>query len=828
MKIAVVRIHWRPWMILGWCAIVSGCATTPVFRGGQVLLPVIVATDASPEEHDGARELARVLEKMSGIAWPVRPAVRPGEKGFYIGAGRTVARAAPALKLAPDLVAPKAGEVGPDAFRIRTRNGGVTIEGATPEATCYAIAWLLQRYAGVRWYAPGANGEIVPRRAEWSLPRLQVTIEPAYVSREITGLESTEEVAWAQHNGLRGRLEFSHALSRIFPPTLIARHPDWAPLLQGKRFDPRSPAERAWQPNLALPEVAEHAAQVAAAFARKPARPSFSLGINDNVRFDESAATRALVEPLRYFRGKPDYSPLVFTFMNRAADSFARTNPDNYLGCLAYFWCENPPPFPLRPNVLPFVTKDRSQYFDANYRAEDLVLMSRWGASGARAFGLWEYAYGQNFLVPRQTLAALAESVREGWQRGARGYFAEVGPHWGFDAFKVWMLAQLLWEPDRSCEELAQDFFRGYFGPAAKPMRRFFERCEARWMAQSGPPFWLKYYLQEDQALMFPPELCRELRGLLGEAAHVSEGDPAVAERVDRAARAFAVTEAFVEFDLLRRILASANAETELPTTIASWLNAERELQRRWNEARSGEQPAMAAMELAPFLRNDPVGGLLWRAGQADARAPRRLLEAAGTDALQREPWRVLADSFSGGKLSQARDLTANGRFAKIAQEGQEPRFLFPLFGALPADWELRAMPTEGGKVGLVRAGEDTNARRLRIESAWDTQLYQWLPISARGGYVATARLRGHSSAGNDSALFLTFLSADGNVAGSYRMQSLPKGLTEEWRTLALADLAPVGAAWVGVGIGVSRQVAGDWVEVDSVELRAVTGSDLP
>ena len=28
--------------------------------------------------------------------------------------------------------------------------------------------------------------------------------------------------------------------------------------------------------------------------------------INDNTRFDESAATRAVVEPLRYFRGKPD------------------------------------------------------------------------------------------------------------------------------------------------------------------------------------------------------------------------------------------------------------------------------------------------------------------------------------------------------------------------------------------------------------------------------------------------------------------------------------------------------------------------------------------
>ncbi len=134
-------------------------------------------------------------------------------------------------------------------------------------------------------------------------------------------------------------------------------------------------------------------------------------------------------------------------------------------------------------------------------------------------------------MVPRVPHAALAEAVREGWWRGARGYIADTGPHAGFDAFKVWMLAQLLWEPDRPVAELADDFFTGWYGPAAKPMRRFFARCEEVWLAQPGPPWWIKYYQQQDQVLLLPPAVRAELRALLDEAQRwaVDGGQTAVA-----------------------------------------------------------------------------------------------------------------------------------------------------------------------------------------------------------------------------------------------------------------------------------------------------------
>jgi Domain of unknown function (DUF4838) len=799
----------------------SGNAATPAFLDGKSLLPVFIAADAAPEERAAAEELGRVLGRMSGLDWSVCVPTTAGERGFYIGRG-VQASVTRKLKVAENIFLPRPGEIGPDGFRIESHDGSVFIEGATPEATGFAVAWLLQHEGGVRWYLPGSAGEIIPRKSQWSLPDMHVVREPAYVSREITGLQTPDEKKWAWHNGLSSHLEFNHALGALFPPSLANDHPDWFPLLEGARYRPSPTTEFNWQPNLALSAVAEHAARAAVeALSTESKWPSFSLGMNDSIRFDQSAATRTLVEPLRYFRGMPDYSPLVFSFMNRAAEILSHTHPDRYLGCLAYFWCENPPPFAVHRSVLPFVTTDRSHYYDREYRAADLSLMSRWGASGVNAYGLWEYAYGRGFVIPRMPLNALAESVREGWHRGARGYLAEVEPRWGFDAFKVWMLAQLLWEPDRPLGELADDFYHGCYGPATGPMRHFFSRCEEQWTRQGGAPFWLKYYQQEDQILLFPADVCHELQALLQEAMMSARDDAGVSNRVAETVRAFAVTEAYEKFDSIRRRIAAVNLQPSRAEE-AVWAAMIRDLIQAESNFQKAARISMAAVDLGDFIRNDPVPRLLWLAGKADHSAPIRILNSAGVDAIERRSWHALAELLAMKRLAGAPNLIVNSSFIKTETEPLEPRFLYPGFGSRPAKWRLKATPTENGKVGMVTTGASGDPHAVRIEGAWDTQLYQWIPVEPGCTYVATANFRGKSSPGNDAGLFLTFLNSSGVVMGTPIMQSMPKASSSDWRTAVLVGRSVAGAAWVGIGVGSSRQSPNDWLEAARVELRGV------
>jgi len=899
-------------------------AETVVFREGKALLPVYVAEMAAPEEKAAGEELARVLGAMAGTEWPVLTESARGGAGLYVGRTRASARDLPELKAAWDLLAPTADEVGPDGFRIRTVGNRIFVEGATPEATPYAVSWLLQRYGGVRWYAPGPLGEVIPRRDRWVLPDLQIVREPAYVSREISGLRGDAGRDWARRNGLRQRLEYSHNLMNLFTPEVYDAHPEWFGAVRGMRRRPLGGGEFRWQPDLTRPDVAEFAAAKAAeAFVRAPGRACFSLGMNDSMRFDQGAGTRAVVEPLRYFRGMPDYSPLIMTFMNRAVEALGqRPGMENrYLGCLAYFWAENPPAFPVNERVVPYVTTDRTQFYDPAYRSADYALMSRWQRSGVRAYGLWEYAEGSAFVIPRVPHAMLAEAVHAGWWRGARGYMGECGPHGGFDAFKVWMLAQLLWEPDRPLAELEDDFFVGWYGPAAPAMRRFFARCEQVWMAQPGPPWWIKFYQQQDQVLLFSPEVCADLRGILDEAESIAEcglrnadshtdkcgkleswngrrmaeaggrrteavtGNKVTSDRIadgggrrsvdsgqtteggsrnctteytestdgggqktasascllspdhtprysllaarcfDRVrltSRAFAVTEAAVAFDRLRRELMATEAETMgaagVGLRLVSWQRARERLVQAVDAATAGETPALASSNIGFLLRNDPVPGLLAALARREPAAPRSALaELVTAGVAVPEQWRVLAMELGEARLKRAGNLLANGTFAETALGGHQPRFLHPRSGELPAGWDVRSVATEQGRVALGPA--IAGSRALRIEGAWDTQLNQRQPVWPGRLYVAEVQMRGRSSPGNDAALTLAFVDAGGKLTGEYRVAMLPKG-ESAWRTLVLADVAPENAKYVVIGVLAQRQFGGDWLEATGVSLR--------
>ena len=218
--------------------------------------------------------------------------------------------------------------------------------------------------------------------------------------------------------------------------------------------------------------------------------------------------------------------------------------------------------------------------------------------------------------------------------------------------------------------------------------------------------------------------------------------------------------------------------------------------------------------------------------------------------------WRELATALADGRFARMRNRVENGDFSRVASGGQEPKYLYPRSGELPAGWEVRAIATETGRVALadpVGGGVRTTdthlsplptaklaavqlvrsclgeaegvpvgtqpGRVLRIEGAWETQATQLLAATPGRLHVASAQLRGHSSPGNDAALILVFLTADGRITGEYRTQTLPKG-TSAWRTLLLAATAPADAAWVSVGVAAIRQPAGDWLEAAGVALK--------
>jgi hypothetical protein len=318
-------------------------------------------------------------------------------------------------------------------------------------------------------------------------------------------------------------------------------------LVAGQRYRPPEQIVN-WNPDLASEAVVQRAAQAACtAFQADRQRESFSLGINDALIYGESPEMLPWITPPRYFRSRPNYSDLVFQFNNRVAEQVDRSFPDRYLGVLAYYWCEAVPTIWVHPQIVPFLTADRSQGYDRHWWQEETRLQLAWAAKGTRRLGLYDYLDGAGFLIPRLHTRLIAEYLPRARRLGFTDYFGESSPNWGLDGPQQWLVAQLIARPSASAPSLLDEYYRRFFGEAAAPMRQFFGRCEDLWMAQPPPADWLKHYRSETQAGLFPSSECARLRALLEQARAFCQSEN-VRQRVEFVSAAFGVTERFVAF----------------------------------------------------------------------------------------------------------------------------------------------------------------------------------------------------------------------------------------------------------------------------------------
>ena len=96
---------------------------------------------------------------------------------------------------------------------------------------------------------------------------------------------------------------------------------------------------------------------------------------------------------------------------------------------------------------------------------------------------VWDYTtnFG-HYVSPHPNFGCLqgnAQFFRDHHVVGLFEQGAYQAPHAEFAELRAWILAKLLWNPDQDIEPLYQDFFAGYYGPAARPIRQYFDELQA-------------------------------------------------------------------------------------------------------------------------------------------------------------------------------------------------------------------------------------------------------------------------------------------------------------------------------------------------------------
>ncbi len=807
-------------------------------------LTIVTPKDSAPEVCQAARELAEYWEKVTGDRatveteepgrtvrfqsyrfGPWQRLRQPDREGLVIYLGET--RYGRGVMRLPE-------DLDPHGFRIRGAGEAISIRGGSPAGTLFG-AYRFLHSLGVRWYMPNELGEHVPQREINRFPRIDRVEEPDYVSRKWYNVARFSEDDWERRNLVGGRDLFHHALHRIFTENVYEIRPDFFILRNGERIRPDDRrGGRNFQICFGNPDAAKFAARKAAEFFEaNPDETSFSLGMMDTAQICECPLCQRWVDPANTFRDRPNYSDLVFTFMNRAAIELGRTHPDKFLGCLAYYWAEDVPSFPVHPKVMPYLTAERAQWQDPVFRREDRDLIRRWSQAGPERFGIYDYYYGASFVVPRAFNRIIGDSLAFAHDEGADGFFAEINSRWPLDGPKAWLASQLLWESDADPEALLDEFYANFFGEAADPMRAFYETAEKIWISQDEPAFWLKFYHDFTQLELFPPEVNRRLRAHLERAEQLAEDDR-VQARVALVADGFRLTELYSE--LYHGVKAIAADPLATPEEVAAALDLaaawRRTLERHYDEVilPNPLQRTPARFEdRAGFLPGMKLTPLLAQAGEwiATGEGGKELSSAvaaacASFPELQVSP--AVEIGRRRGSGGRGVDRIRNGDFmldAVVAAVDPE-NVLTPAY--TPLGWSRWTSGDGEARVVLARRpDENDGGLDLAATGVHEEVLYQRVRVKPGELLLLDAEAKGVVRPGSRVEIRMDWYDANGEAIGRKFIDTdiLLPGHHRDWVPLAVYAEAPPEAATARASIGVFYQAAGDTVFLDNIRLRA-------
>ena len=453
-------------------------AEITLVENGQSPYRIVVASSASASERFAAEELQRYLEKISGARLPIVP--DNGERTaqeIVLGAASVPGDAA-----APN----SAPQPGPDGFTLRTLGNRLQIIGTGPRGTLYGVYALLEEKLGVRWFTPDV--EQVPRQSRIVLADLSETHTPAFEYREVFWSEFIRDADFAAKHRLNGfsyKLEdkhggravvyypFVHSFDLLIPPSLFETHPEYFPLIDGKRKNGYV------QRCLSNPEVLRIATERVRQWIQEhPEASIISVSQNDTFNNCQCPECKSLDDA----EGSPAASLL--KFVNAIAEAIEKDHPHVRIDTLAYQYTRKPPKT-IRPhkNVIVRLCSIECCFahpFDqcpANENRQFVEDIKAWEKVAPLLY-VWDYTtnFG-NYQQPFPNRKVLQANAQFFANHQVKGLFEQgnysAGGGGEMEPLRAYLLAKLLWNPAADVEQLTDEFLNAYYGQAAPSIRAY-------------------------------------------------------------------------------------------------------------------------------------------------------------------------------------------------------------------------------------------------------------------------------------------------------------------------------------------------------------------
>lgn len=456
----------------------------------------------------------------------------------------------------------------------------------TPMGTVYAVYDFLERACGIRWYLPLDLGTVIPkqrtltvqplvlRRKPWARYRWVGTWRPIPKSlyhwdiidpenrKGIKRLPKRELCLYWLRQRMGGYpFNANHAFN-TWPRRFKKTHPEY--FAKDKNGNPRYN-----QLNYTSEAVVGQVVKDILACRQGKRRDEngtrrFSSGLGNVFPIVpmDGRGWSADIESQKLLVDKPTRSiggfnvnkasRYIFQFVNRVAHRMMKLDKEATIAALAYDGYFFPPEEMTFPdNVSIMVCKQqvkaRNQKLDQPYWAS----LKEWRKKVEHLY-VWEY---YNFpewrkmnvfpgLVPRR----IGRDMKKLHQIGIEGEFIELNTAKGFPPVEWWLLnpamqhinfyftLKLLNSMEKPIENLLDEYYRLFYGPAEEPMRKFFTKIEDTYMDQnllpdSGSPSGLNS--EESWTVYCPPEKLKEFKKFIERAKGLAHDKHPYQERVE-------------------------------------------------------------------------------------------------------------------------------------------------------------------------------------------------------------------------------------------------------------------------------------------------------
>ncbi len=451
-------------------------------------LEIQIPAKPLPTERTAAFELANYIKKITGK----KPSINFEGK----------AENPPVIYLGNTKIAEKNKLTGLERQQwiIKSVGNDLIINGGGTPGPLYGMWHYLEDCAGVRFW--NQDEELIPTLKEMPLKNINLGGKPAFDYRYIAFLYMSD-------NGRYGSKFRSHdAFPFIYQPKPNMRyyglesefgspgnvhtffqyvdyekdfkdHPEWFPLINGKRFGAKGGGGAGTQICLSNKEMRKEVIKRMRAYIKAdrekadkmgyPYPTAYDFSINDNGKKCECENCKALTKKYEADSG------LLIECLNEFAADLKKDYPEIVLHTYAYIYTETPPKN-IKPadnicitlcdttsSIVDPITSDINKNFREKLKA--------WAAFAPK-LRIWKYGitYTKPAGLPIPSEFIYADDLKFYRDNKVKSLFLELESPIASDVntYKMYMWRNLSENPDADVKKLMNDFAYGYFGAAGK------------------------------------------------------------------------------------------------------------------------------------------------------------------------------------------------------------------------------------------------------------------------------------------------------------------------------------------------------------------------